>query len=775
MSFSDLQVNAFQNQEGQSSRISIDMESFKMSATFIQAESKGRPLVLPQGMTALNDSNISEDLTQKLQQALAAVQDQQGPMPSNQSNSFNQVLKPETLANFKELVQLLMQSGVTRAALTSFMNRNQENANQNPNNPSAPLGERGQVLAPKTPSEILLLPVEGAPNVSSTPTFEVSRNLASQLNQISSQLTEGNVAVVPASNGDLSPQTSLRSETTVQSSSASQGEVPPTTAFGPVGVLSSALEPNPEMVGPIHPSAQSVGNAPFMRPAGNVQTHQEIQDKVIQNDNVSKLNTASLHATQGSLTFGDLHPFSSQVYTLNQVTGSQAATQLNSPIPAVLSGSPSVPQNTPEVPPVEVALRTQTIKAEVTAALDLGRSTSRSANGNTPALQVGGEISRSSTQSVLPIEVLNNPTLPEPTATNTGLNETKIPAVAASDLSPNSISIPTSASQADLFKGNLQTTVPNDHGVTDTSRPGTLPHTVPAPALIPAPGPAYQGQVAQSQGMIPPVPTSTTPLVPFTATAGEGLKAELQPQMLQGTLNAGRTVPVGSFQPDQTIKVQAPEGVTPIVSVTGTDSSNQVLSATDKSDPKDTTSLDIATLLASTGSGVSRPEDSLKFAQNMNNLSNNPRFSMDQNQIYDLVSAQLTTQLVQARNVSRLNFQLVPESLGKVTVQIALVDQSLSARIFVSNPEVREAVQNHLVDLRASLSQAGLQIDQLQVQVQGGGANLLGQYYQYQQEGSSYRSPIYEAAVGQGGPENLENTGVLASSGRSLTLVDLLA
>jgi flagellar hook-length control protein FliK len=139
-----------------------------------------------------------------------------------------------------------------------------------------------------------------------------------------------------------------------------------------------------------------------------------------------------------------------------------------------------------------------------------------------------------------------------------------------------------------------------------------------------------------------------------------------------------------------------------------------------------------------------------------------------------LVAGQITTQMGQAKTVSRLNFQLIPESLGRVTVQLALVDQALTARIFVSNPEVREAVQTHLVDLRASLGQAGLQIDQLQVQVQGGGANLLGQYYQYQQEGSSYRDPIPTSYRAEN-VENPENTGVLASRSSALSLVDLLA
>jgi flagellar hook-length control protein FliK len=254
---------------------------------------------------------------------------------------------------------------------------------------------------------------------------------------------------------------------------------------------------------------------------------------------------------------------------------------------------------------------------------------------------------------------------------------------------------------------------------------------------------------------------------------GEEVKAELLP-VAHGIMSPNQNIPPGAFQAEQSIKTQAPEGVTSLNALSPTDTQVPVATVTDKTAPEDDNSLDLASLVSSATTNV-RPEDVGKFAQNIGHLSNNPRFSLDANQLFNLVSTQLTAQISQARNLSRLSFQLVPESLGKVTVQMVLVDQSLSARIFVSNPEVRDAVQTHLVDLKASLSQAGLQIDQLQVQVQGGGANLLAQYYQYQQEGSAYRGPVYEGVLGAESTENPENMGVLAASGSGLSLVDLLA
>jgi flagellar hook-length control protein FliK len=135
---------------------------------------------------------------------------------------------------------------------------------------------------------------------------------------------------------------------------------------------------------------------------------------------------------------------------------------------------------------------------------------------------------------------------------------------------------------------------------------------------------------------------------------------------------------------------------------------------------------------------------------------------------------QISQHTSQNHTISRLSFQLVPENLGKVTIQVALVDQSVSARIIVNNQDVKDGLQNHMVDLKAALSQAGLQIDQLQVQIQGGSSNLLGQYYQYQQEGSSYRFPVGFTGS-PSSAENDENAGLLGAFSQRNTLVNLLA
>jgi len=136
------------------------------------------------------------------------------------------------------------------------------------------------------------------------------------------------------------------------------------------------------------------------------------------------------------------------------------------------------------------------------------------------------------------------------------------------------------------------------------------------------------------------------------------------------------------------------------------------------------------------------------------------------------LSDQVSSKTGDLKAASSISFQLVPENLGRMTIQISLVDQSVTAKILVTNADVRDTLQQHLVDLKTSLSQSGLQIDQLQVQVQGGGASLLAQYYQFQQEGYGSSSSSSGAADSITG--NNENEGVLAPFSTRNSLVDLL-
>jgi flagellar hook-length control protein FliK len=136
------------------------------------------------------------------------------------------------------------------------------------------------------------------------------------------------------------------------------------------------------------------------------------------------------------------------------------------------------------------------------------------------------------------------------------------------------------------------------------------------------------------------------------------------------------------------------------------------------------------------------------------------------------IANQVSVEAGQSHSVSHLSFQLVPENLGKITIQVSLVDQLVTAKILVTHADVREALQNNLVELKTSLYQAGLQIDQLQVQVQGGGAGLLAQYYQFQQEGNGQSSRVaQEESVKR---ESKDVPAEIVAAGGSWNTVNLL-
>jgi flagellar hook-length control protein FliK len=259
------------------------------------------------------------------------------------------------------------------------------------------------------------------------------------------------------------------------------------------------------------------------------------------------------------------------------------------------------------------------------------------------------------------------------------------------------------------------------------------------------------------------------------ASVGEAVKTEI-PIQAAGNSNNNPQTGMTTSQPDSTVKPSSPEAVSPVVAVSGTDSSMSLSDVSGKNTPNNSTVLAANALLASNTNTPNQGHGSSVFSLGVAAPSNaGPTGSIDSAQVLNQILQQVAAQTADAKTISRLNFQLVPESLGKVTVQIALIDQSVSARLIVTNPEIKEVLQSHMVDLKAALNQAGLQIDQLQVQVQGGGGNLLAQYYQYQQEGSGYRLPTTFNPANGTGSQNDENAGNLASFSLRTSLVNVLA
>ncbi len=286
-----------------------------------------------------------------------------------------------------------------------------------------------------------------------------------------------------------------------------------------------------------------------------------------------------------------------------------------------------------------------------------------------------------------------------------------------------------------------------------------------APVTVTASAPVVTQPVTNPASM-------TAQNIPAATVAGEAAKASV-PALVQTSANNNNTPTVSAVP-----AVSMTSSVQPVTAQSVTQTTNSSETSTNLNtagnSAKDTltNTTNLQNLAAAVNAGITTNTDKANTFQNTVNTiaNNNPNGSVDSAQIMNQISQQVASQTADAKMVSRLSFQLVPESLGRVTIQVALVDQSISARIMVSNPDVREVLQQHMVDLKAALSQAGLQIDQMQVQVQGGGSNLLAQYYQYQQEGNSYRESAWTPANTPELPQNPDNLGILVSTGSSSLL-----
>lgn len=292
-------------------------------------------------------------------------------------------------------------------------------------------------------------------------------------------------------------------------------------------------------------------------------------------------------------------------------------------------------------------------------------------------------------------------------------------------------------------------------------------------AQIPNSSPAFQdpaskpilNQTANPASLTPQV-TDAQNLTGSMATMDADKKGSLQNQTKSSAnLSSGNNEQVSVVQPVTAQAVTA-------VGNTGNSSNLNSLSSNNAGVLGSATQGLTETNLKTSGSN----EDSGKviLAAGNSAILNQANNTSDNVTLFRQVSDQITAHAAESKMVTSLNFQLVPANLGRITVQVSLVDQAVSARIVVSNPDVKDALQQNLVNLKAALSQSGLQIDQLQVHVQGGSTNLLAQYFQYQQEGFGvpFRgslSPIPAETL-----KTPENDEVLSPVSLRTSLVDLL-
>ncbi len=864
--FSNANLTGMAQNQVQSTQVLLNLANFKMTATFIQAgisagQSQG------QAATPVNSQNVINEINQALENLGNTNSPTAITAPTQAATANVAGLQNNLSQNFNNLVQLLMQSGVTQAALTSFITNQQKGGeSQNAFNAATNAGQTVSAnnLTPVTPvSGEIQMVVPAALTGESTNNANTGQPvLPAENNFMVNDMVSGapKPFVQPALNGNprvsnvventqtLSPlpqqplfqsavnQTALAAlfnnpqrgngnqniqnlpQTTVQTVSSNNmtrvlpvsAEIQPVIPANLVGAPANpanaaqsmlpgendlaanemgaqvAIPPIQTEVNENSKTSNAVAGAPTLsngEQLSAVQTGPEpffgLNTKEISTLDtvVAMFNSAALHPTQGSLNIGPSVALPSSALTMGQILGSVEANQLSSGSLVDPNGNPSVPLPTPA--PVPQALLNPQVNNDV--------------------LSVFTENQLPQPKTVIPFAVTNNQTLPILSTISTEpVNQAVQPLVPGVPNEPlinlastnGVVTLPTGlnngpstgpilispSSAVAGSAGTVSLVVNNPEIINPLPQPATLPNSGTSPVQVnnnpssPRFIPSTNFDQAEN-----PAPTSQTPTVPALASAGEAVKAEI-PNLAAGNNNNNVQTAVNNSQPVSTIKSLSAEAVSPVVSVSPIDSNFNVSSVAGSNSPNNSTILEENALLGATTLASNQTHGSTAFSLSATPPSNaGSTGSIDSAQILNQIMQQVAAQTADAKTISRLNFQLIPESLGKVTVQIALVDQSVSARIIVSNPDIREVLQTHLVDLKSALSQAGLQIDQLQVQVQGGGGNLLAQYFQYQQEGSGYRLPASWISDNGTGQQNNENASDLALFSTRTSLVNVLA
>ncbi len=823
MLFSNTNLTELAPNNGQASRVFINLETFKMSATFIQTGTNSTPGQNPgqgplnvqvQSAIPVNSQSVVNDLNQALTNLGNATSSAGIPAVAQSNASGIANLQNNLSQNFKALVQLLMQSGVTQAALTTFLNNQQRGTeNQNSFSPSQTVGQtvsannltqvlpvsseiqpaipaaltaastnnsnaaqgtlpgENNLLVNEMGSQPVITPVQttGKENANNQQSLSVS-NTTLASNEVVPQL-----AIPPVQTtgkGEANNQQGLN----VGNNNLTSNEMVPQTAMLPVQTADNGDSKIPNMTEKL----QALSNLAQLSPvqtAGS-ETSFGLNAKEINTLNavVASLNVSALHSTQGSVSMGTNTVLPSSALTMGQILGASEANQISSGSIVVANGNPSVPL----VPPIPLQAPLPTSNANNVILSQLTQSQLSQPQTTSPSTTVGGQtVAVLSGASQEQLNQVVPPLVPTPQgALLNNLTSNNGVVTSPIDFNNGTSAVPAPISPSLAVVGSNvpnSSTTNNPAGINPLPRPTTIPNsgTIPLPANnSPAPPQPFAFTSLNQTANL--APTSQAPVVPALASAGEAIKTEI-PNQAVGNNNNVQTA-INNSQPVSTIKSLSAEAVSPVVSVTPTDSTLKTLDVSGSNTPNNSTVLVGNALLGSANFASGQTHGSSAFSLSSGIPSNvGPTGSIDSAQILNQIAQQVAAQTADAKTISRLNFQFVPESLGKVTVQIALIDQSVSARIIVTNPDIKEVLQSHMVDLKAALGQAGLQIDQLQVQVQGGGGNLLAQYYQYQQEGSGYRLPAALNTANVSGVQTAENMGNLEPFSVRTSLVNVLA
>ncbi len=801
MSFSETQLVQFQQNNSQSSTVFIDLQTFQMSATFIQAGTTGLS-----GQSSGNGSSLqpipsSSPLADALNQLFSSELPLSNPSvsvsASQQNLSTNTSQTQDDLNNtFKNLVQMLVQAGASQAVLTTFLNQQKDMTNSDLKQSLSQTASLDNLVKSLTAmnDEVPPAPPLDSANPGVNNTDNTRSSFASQM-FVEQMFAQASV-VEMAQSGPQAPaagsQVQLNSTQSLGTSDVTpvlgtSPVVQPTVGQNSQVFDGKALDTLNDMVARLNVLASQFGAADKANnvPAGAAKPSITLEQL---------LNALNIAVPPGvTAGTGMAQPASSgnnsDQSTQNSLVGPDG-------VSAILPGAPILPQ--PPTQPLasqnfpnvltdnqaasavnEVIASAQVFQSQWSAStsmLDQNNQANITVLSQTQLIQTAFA---SSTAAQGTMANGNDPLANAQSGQSLGL--TPVPAV-QNNFVPNVSSPLTVQTPAGL---SLSVQPAPQVAVVVQPQPAspvsvTVQEVVPpTPVDVQVPVNNQTDLLAQVNGQVPAATTpgttvsvSTNQNVPATVITGEVVKSAVPVPAVPNNndLNNQNTVnQVSSITEVQPLTPQA------VISVgNSSELSADLRASLDQSKNTNNNSIDLQlnpNLLAALAA------DKQAVAAGLANQAvNNPAtHKVDSFQILSQVMDQITTHASEAKAVSRLNFQLVPESLGRVTVQIALVDQAVSAKIIVSHPDVKEVLQHHMVDLKAALSQAGLQIDQLQVQIQGGSSNLLAQYYQYQQEGNGYRLPASMTSGALDDAQNLENTGVLGEMSVRMSLLDVLA
>lgn len=817
MSFSDFSFAQVNSTGLQTSAVFIDVETFQMSATFIQAnstETRGRGLIPASNTSSatwvpLDLNSLSGSLDQLLSDRIQAS-GTTSSLPAVPQNLSNASLDPQEVMfqNFKGLVQLLIQSGVTQAALTTLMNRQKDLTVNDLKQFLAQSGSSvsldasvGHLTDPEEIPAVSLADSIALPTSESDtskgaisnrgltrevfarvensffeassaldrpdPVLGVDRSMVptdlAPASQVTQPLSAG-TSQGPSRNPSVDPEVNLNFKAlndmvvrlnalAPQAQSVQVENVNRTPAIEIDRLVSSLMNITPALSAApasfVDAASDRAIDLSLPRPSVSAESRVSVVD--ITSVSSARMVQSAVFARQGAEPVAFMSSVDVTSVSHAQLVQAAFSGELNSPAFAQTDASNLA------VPSEEQLIASFASAGRVDAPVP---QTSMTGVGSRPQemliqpVLLSGQGSFSLTyQSV---NFLNEDPLNAPLASTFDVSVSSKPVdltAAGNVLQVNSTRVTTQEPLVPMVNVSVQHTLSPDSIAVQVDITVQMP--IPAKIDMAPLGTAS----ASAQNLV------------FALVTGETLKNPYSAQTPTNNTSSPQTASV-LIPSVSEVKPILPQAVMP-VQVSQDIPFTPFFAAGDQNNGFDNApALQVNAGAAFNIPGLISPQNQTVIPVP---LHSDRSVQVDHASILNQVTGHVSARSAEIKALSHMSFQLIPESLGRVTVQIAIVDHAISTRIIVSTPEVKEALQSHMVELKTALNQAGLQIDQLQVQVQGGSSNLLAQYFQYQQEGFGYRLPGSLAPGLAEGPNSAENTGIFENMSLRMSLVNVLA